>query len=202
MTRSGLKATMPLAVAAIILAASFEIGPRASEGSLLAADEELAQVEADRVVVAERCDVFKENARQICLALADGEALVARAQLELRREPGPERERALALAEGRAELGLSLRRCADWASARKEACSAQARAQFALAEGLADFQLELARARAGEGGEGAAARASERMRERSLQARFEEAKSRCVSLVAKAYEACVAQAKGRVGLAS
>lgn len=89
-----------------------------------------AQYRADQ----KKCSAFTENAKDICLAQANGTEKVARAELQSRRENTPEARHELRLAKAEAAHDIAKEKCDDMAGHHKDLCIKDALATFTRAK--------------------------------------------------------------------
>ena len=80
------------------------------------------------------CDSLKANAKDVCVAEAQGKQKVAKAELEADYKPGDKARYNVSLAKADAEYSLAKEKCDDKAGADKDACVKEAKAVEARAK--------------------------------------------------------------------
>lgn len=85
-----------------------------------------------------RCDSLAGNAKDICLAEAEGSEKVAKADLEAMYEPSKENSHKVRIAKAEAEYAVAKERCDDQAGNSKEVCLKEAKAAEAAAKADAE----------------------------------------------------------------
>jgi hypothetical protein len=92
---------------------------------------EKERIGAEYDTAREKCNVFGGNAKDICLAQAKGNNLVARAELDERNEPSPKARYNVGIVKAEAEYNVARERCDERLGAAKDACLAEAKAALA-----------------------------------------------------------------------
>lgn len=174
----------PAHIAAAVLAALL-----GSAGVLQAADDLSARKEAiDQQYKTDRqaCGALAGNAKDVCIDEAEGKQKVARAELEVARDPSPRHHQKLAEARAEATYEVAKERCDDLGGNAKDVCVQDAKAAHtrALADAKAARTTAKARAEATED---------------KNEAQYKAAAERCDSLAGAAKDACVNDAKSRYG---
>jgi osmotically-inducible protein OsmY len=80
------------------------------------------------------CDSLKANAKDVCVAEAQGKRKVAKAELEADYKPGDRARYNVSIAKAEAEYALAKEKCDDKAGADKDACVKEAKAVEARAK--------------------------------------------------------------------
>jgi hypothetical protein len=73
-------------------------------------------------VAKKRCDRFRDNAKDICMAEGKGAANVALAELEARRHPGTKARYDVRIAKAQAVYAVAREKCDDLAGSANAAC--------------------------------------------------------------------------------
>lgn len=127
------KLIMTTIAAAVALA--FSTGAMAA--STMSKDEYTAdknKIAAELKAAKASCGSQKANAKDICIAEANGKEKVAKAELEARYMPSDKNSRAVKTAQASADYGVAKEKCDDKAGADKKACVKDAKAAEAKAK--------------------------------------------------------------------
>ena len=120
------------------VAAALGLPPTAGHAAMTKAqyNAEKERISAEYDTAREKCKVFGGNARDICLAQAKGNNLVARAELDERNEPSPKARYNVSIVKAEAEYDVAREKCDERTGEARNACLAEAKA--ALARGKAN----------------------------------------------------------------
>ena len=152
-----------------------------------------AQYKIDR----EACSSLSANARDICVAEAEGRNDVARAEAAVAYENTPATRENARVARARAAYAVAIEKCDDLAGNPKDVCVTEAKA--ALVRAKADARVDRV---AGNTGKGARANAQDVAREADAEKReadYKVALEKCDAFAGPAKEACVGNAKLQYG---
>jgi hypothetical protein len=92
---------------------------------------EKERISAEYDAARDKCKVFGGNAKDICMAQAKGNNLVARAELDERNEPSPKSRYKLSVVKAETEYDVAREKCDERAGAAKDACLVEAKAALA-----------------------------------------------------------------------
>ncbi|MCM2328923.1 MAG: BON domain-containing protein [Lysobacter sp.] len=88
------------------------------------------------------CDSLKANAKDVCVAEAQGKQKVAKAELEADYKPGDKARYNVSIAKAEAEYALAKEKCDDKAGADKDACVKESKAVEARAKADAKAAMQ------------------------------------------------------------
>lgn len=154
------------------------------------------------------CGSFSANARDICMAQANGNENVAKAELEARYKPSVEATYDVRTARADAAYAIAREKCDDLAGNAKDVCVKTAKADEVAAKADAGAQMKISIAN--EKAAGAASTAYNKANETSAEARkdaaadkrdaeFALAKQKCDAYAGDAKSSCMNDAKARFG---
>lgn len=141
----------------------------------------------------ERCDAFKANAKDVCVAQAKAERDVAIAELDRRNEPSPRRTEKVAMVRADSAYDVARERCDDLAGNSKDQCVKEAKTAHEKA--LADAKL----ARTTQDNRQSDREAAMKARAEKREADYELALQRCDALAGDARASCARDVKARFG---
>ena len=96
------------------------------------------RIEADYKAAKAKCDVLKDNAKDICNAQAKGDEKIAKAKLEAQYKPSPAHQEKVRRVEADAAYDIAKEKCDDQKGNAKDACQKEAKATHTSA--LADLK--------------------------------------------------------------
>lgn len=190
---------MKQAIITVAMAMAFGAGTAVAAGSAMSKEEHKAQeerIEADYKAAREQCDGMKDNAKDVCMAQAKGKHEVVKAQLEARRDPGPERDAQVRKKQAAADYNVAREKCDDLRRDARDACRKDAKATYEHAKGKA----KMAQA-AGDRGlnSGRSLEARQEARNASADAQYAAARERCETLSAQARDNCMNEVRRKYG---
>jgi hypothetical protein len=154
------------------------------------------------------CGSLSANAKDVCMAEANGKEKVAKAELEARYKPSERTSHAARVAKAQADYVVAREKCDDKAGNEKDVCVKEAKAAETRAKADAKAQMKItqankdaketsgeARMKAAETGANARKVAAEEKRD----ADYAVAKEKCDVYAGGAKDYCVNQAKARFG---
>lgn len=145
-------------------------------------------IQADLKTAKSGCDALSANAKDICIAKAEGSEKVAAAELEARYQPTDKTRYDVGVAKAEAAYAIAKEQCDDKAGNAKDVCLKEAKAAHTAAK--ADAKMK-----AKELSTDARQDAVEEKRE----ANYEVAKEKCDAFAGSAKDSCLAEAKARFG---
>lgn len=192
----------PLAVLAVALGAAFagHHAMAADPTPISKAEYKTGEdrIDAEYKVNKQKCAGLSGNTKDICKAEAEGIEKVAKAELEYRYKPSVNHAYEIREARADAQYEIAKEKCDDRAGNAKDVCQKEAKAAHvtAIADAkVARTDLETAMLR----GDRLAA-AEKTATGDKLAAEFSVAKERCDALAGNAKDACIADAKARLGI--
>jgi len=180
---------MAFAVAAALGYSS--IGVAALSKDERKAEEE--RISTAHKTAANQCDSLKGNAKDICVAEADGVKKIATADLEAREKGTVKAQTAARIARVEADYAVAKERCDDLAGNVKDVCVMDAKA--ALARGKADAKMERESREANRAAGERIADAQQAASRETAQAEYKAARERCDRYAGDAKDRCVSDAK-------
>ena len=161
-------------------------------------DIELNRLSADLKIARQHCDTMSGNARDICLAAANGANKVGRAELEARYKGTVQARFEAQVARAEADYDVAKERCDDFAGNAKDVCLKDAKAAFTRAKAGATVDRETRQANRDSQQKVADARreADNDVRKAEYAAALEH----CDSFAGSAKDRCVAEARLRFGM--
>lgn len=165
----------------------------------IAADYKTAKVD---------CDSFAGNAKDICMAQANGKEKVAITELDAENNPSANARYKVRIARADADYAVAKEKCDDRAGNIKDVCMKQAKAAEVAAK--ADATVQMKTANANEKAAATANKANNTAYEKSADARkdaasdkrdadYAVAKEKCDAFASNAKSNCLADAKVRFG---
>ena len=154
---------------------------------------EESRISAEHKSAKAQCDSLKGNAKDICMAEADGANKVAKADLEARDKGTPKARMDARLAGAEADYTVAKERCDDAAGNVKNVCVADAKAQLARAKAEAKVDREAREA------DVRVADAQQSASRDTAQAEYNAARERCDRFAGEVRDRCVNDAKARFG---
>ena len=154
------------------------------------------------------CDSFSANAKDVCMAEANGKEKVARAVLEAKYKPSKDASYKVRVAKAEADYAVAKEQCDDKAGNVKDVCIKEAKAAETAAKADAKAQMKTADANQKAAETSAAAR--NKANEKSADARkdaasdkrdadYAVAKEKCDAFAGDAKSNCISEAKARFG---
>ena len=165
---------------------------------LAALSKEERKAEEDRISAGhksakDQCDTLKANARDICVAEANGANKVAKANLDARDKGSLKAQTDARVARAEAEYDVAKERCDDLAGNVKHVCVMDAKA--ALARGKADAKLDRESKETSREASERLAQAQEAASRETARADFKAARERCDRYAGDTRDRCVSDAK-------
>ena len=154
---------------------------------------EESRISADYKTAKAKCDSLKGNAKDICMAEADGVHNVAKADLEAREKGTPKAQMDARLARADADYAVARERCDDAAGNVKDVCVADAKAGLARAKAEARVDREAREA------DVRVADAQQSAARETAQAEYNAARERCDRYAGDVRDRCINDAKARFG---
>jgi|SoiMethySBSTD1v2_1073268.scaffolds.fasta_scaffold323426_1 hypothetical protein len=173
-----------------------------SAAGLAALSKEERKAEEDRIsadykTAKAQCSTLKGNAKDICLAQADGANKVASAELEARDKGTLKAQSDARIARAEAEYMVARERCDDAAGNVKDVCVADAKAMLARAK--ADAKVERESKEANRVANERVADAQQAAAKETARADYDAARERCDRYAGDTRDRCVGDAKARFG---
>jgi len=199
---------LSISVIAIAIGLAFSFGAMAQG---MSKDEYKASTDA---IVAEfksakaSCDSLAANAKDVCMADANGKEKVAKAELEARYKPNEKARYDARIAKAQADYSVAKEKCDDKAGNEKDVCVKEAKAAETGAKADAKAQMKISQAnKAAKETSGEAqmkaneekATARKAAAEQKRDADYAVAKEKCDVYAGGAKDYCVNQAKARFG---
>jgi hypothetical protein len=183
---------------ALALAAAFGYS---SSGLAALSKEELKaeenRISAEHKTAKDQCDSLKANAKDICVAEANGANKIAKAQLEARDKGTLKAQANARLARVEADYAVAKERCDDLAGNVKDVCVMDAKA--ALARGKTDAKVEREAKEADRDANKRVAQVQEAASRETARAEYKAARERCDRYAGDAQDRCVSDAKVAFG---
>lgn len=171
------------------------------------------QTNRDRLAVEhqsakEGCNSMSGNARDICIAEANGQNRIALTELEAAYKPTAKNNAEVGAARAEAQYAVAVERCDDLAGNAKDVCVKEAKAAEVGAK--ADLKAHKKSREAGKVAEGKTGAAQDKARQKSSDARedasedkrdagYEVAKEKCDAFSGNAKDLCIDKAKLKFG---
>lgn len=165
-------------------------------------------IQADLKTAKSGCDALSANAKDICVAKAEGSEKVAAAELEARYQPTDKTRYDVGAAKAEAAHAIAKEQCDDRAGNAKDVCLKEAKAAQTAAKADAKSKMKVSQA----GGVAAETSADAKMKAKALStdarqdavaekraANYEVAKEKCDAFAGSAKDSCLAEAKARFG---
>ena len=184
-------------------ALAFSVGLAFSAGAMaenLSKEEYKAQkdgIAADFKAGKAACGSYAANAKDICMAEANGKQKVAKAELEARNQPTSKTRYEARTARAEAGYAVAMEKCDDLAGNGKDVCVKEAKAAQTAAKADAKAQMKTSDANAAAGEKSADARKDAAADKR--EADYAVAKAKCDAFASDAKDRCMANAKTRFG---
>src|SRR5262245_34276672 len=164
----------------------------------LAMSKEEHKAEEDRIsanhkTAKARCDGLRGNAKDICMAQADGAKKVVKADLEARDKGTVKAQNEGRIARAEADYAVAKERCDDAAGNVKDVCVAEAKA--ALTRGKAEAKVD----REAREADARVAEAQQAASKDTAKAEYNAARERCDRYAGDVRDRCVNEAKARFG---
>jgi len=154
---------------------------------------EESRINADYKNAKTRCDSLKGNAKDICMAEADGMHKVANADLDARDKGTPKAQMEARMARAEADYAVAKERCDDAAGNVKDVCIADAKAMLARAKADAKVDRETREANV------RVADAQQAASKETADAEYNAARERCDRFAGDARDRCINDAKVKFG---
>jgi hypothetical protein len=153
--------------------------------------------DAQQKIDNDACSSSSGNAKDVCLAEADGKGSIARAEAEAAYENTPKARESARVARAQARYDVAIEKCDDFAGNRKDVCVEESKAE--LVKGKADARVD--RVTADTRREAAAKQADARKGANAEMsgAEYNVAIEKCDALAGPAKDACVSDAKLQYG---
>jgi hypothetical protein len=183
-----------IATAVLLMSSAAAMGAGMSKDDYNASKDKIA---SDYKAAKAACGSFSGNAKDVCMADADGKLSIAKAQLDAAYEPTLKNryEVSIAVAEGR--YSVAREKCNAAAGNAKDVCIKQAEADEVAAK--ADAKVWLKSADAGEVASDKAATARADATADKANADYAVAKEKCDAYAGDAKASCLNDAKARFG---
>lgn len=169
-------------------------------GGLLSKDEikhDENQISATFKAQRLACDRYSGNAKNICLAEAKGNAMVANADLDARDKDTSKAREEVWIARAEATYSVAKLRCNEVAGNTRDVCLKDAQGEYAKAKADASLDRKISDTQKS---------ANERIRDAQIaanrtkrEADYKAARERCDSLAGSAKDSCIAQARAANG---
>lgn len=141
------------------------------------------------------CDSFSGNAKDICMAQAQGKEHVAKAELEARYKPSAKNHYQARIAQAEADYAVAKEKCDDKDGNVKDVCLKEAEAAQTTARANAKAQMKTSDANATADEKSADARRDATADKRD--AAYAVAREKCDSYAGDAKDRCLTDAKAR-----
>jgi len=167
--------------------------PMSKDGYALAKTNADAQYKIDK----DACSSLSGNAKDICIAEAQGKSDIAKADAEAAYENTPKAREGARVAYAQARYSVTIEKCDDLAGNRKDVCVKEAKAD--LVKGTADAKVDRV---ADVTNQDAATKQAEARKQASTDkndAEYAVAIEKCAALAGPAKDACVSKAKLQFG---
>jgi hypothetical protein len=152
---------------------------------------EESRISAEHKNAKNRCDSLKGNARDICMAEADGVHKIAKADLDARDKGTPKAQMEARMARAEADYAVAKERCDDAAGNVKDVCIADAKAMLARAKADAKVDRETREANV------RVADAQQAASKETADAEYKAARERCDRFAGDVRDRCINDAKVR-----
>ena len=153
------------------------------------------RIEADFKAGKAKCDGFRSNAKDICMAEAKGANKIAKAEFEARQQDTPKARYNVQVAKAEAAYGIATEKCDDLSGNSKDVCIKDAKAALTRAKADAKVDMEARNANHAAGERVADARRD--AAEDKRDANYAAAKARCDKFTGEVKDRCVADAKAQ-----
>ena len=167
--------------------------PMSKDSYAMAKTNADAQYKIDK----DACASLSGNAKDICIAQADGKEAVAKADAEAAYENTPKAREHARIAHAQAAYGVAKEKCDDLAGNRKDVCVKEADA--ALVKGKADAKVDRVAADTRKDAAAKQADASKEANADKRDAEYKVAIEKCDAFAGPTKEACVGNAKVQYG---
>ena len=145
-----------------------------------------------------KCESLASNAKDVCLAEANGIHRVAKAEFEQRKGDTPKSRYNVRIARAEADYGVAKEKCDDLSGNAKDVCVKDAKAALTRATADAKADLDSGKARAAASDRVAEVRQDAAAEKRNAD--YAAAKERCDTYSGDARDRCVADARARFGI--
>jgi hypothetical protein len=183
-----------LAAAVLLMSSAAAMGAAMSKDDYKANKDRIA---ADYKAAKADCGSYAGNAKDVCMADAEGKDKVAKAQLEAAYEPTLKNQYEVSIATAEGRYAVASEKCDALAGNTKDVCVKQAKADEIGAKADAEAWLKTAQAGQVAGDKAATARADATADK--LDADYSVAKEKCDTYAGDAKANCLADAKSRYG---
>jgi hypothetical protein len=143
------------------------------------------------------CASLASNAKDICVAEAQGKESVALAELDNGYKPTPKTQYKVSIAKGEATYGVAKQKCDDMAGNPKDVCVKEAKAALITVKADANMLMKTSATNAKAGLQTQEARADATADKRAAQLKVEQEK--CDALASTAKDTCLSAAKANFG---
>ena len=182
---------------AVAIGLAFSTGAMAIEMSKAEYTGQKGAIAAEFKSAKANCGGAAANAKDICIAKAQGSEQVAKAELEARYKPTEKSHYQVRVAKAEAAFAVANQECDDKAGNVKDVCVKQAKAAETSAKADAKAQRKITKA-TGIAGETAADARKEQAADKR-DAAYTVAKEKCDAFASDAKDRCMAEAKARYG---
>ncbi len=164
------------------------------------------KIVAEVRLVKARCTSLSGNANDICMAVAAGQEMVARAELEASYKPSPRASYKVRVAKAEANYAEANERCDDKSGNVKDVCVMEAKSAKTAAEADAEAQLKTTNAnvtaseKSAEARSDANSKASKARQDATadkIDAEYAVSKEKCDTFAGDAKDRCLDQAKAQ-----
>ena len=184
---------MTLAIAAAL--ASSGMGYAALSKEERKSEQE--RIDSNFKAARQRCNSLSGNARDICVAEANGAQKVAKADLEARDKGTAKAQENARIARAKADYAVAKEKCDDMAGNVKDVCLKDAKAALTRAEG--DAKVGRTALEADKERREKVADARRDADQHANQAAYDAARERCDTFAGDAKDRCISDAKARFG---
>jgi len=185
----------------IAFAVATTIGYSAIGHAALSKEERKAEqdrISAELKSAKESCAKLSGNAKDICVAEANGAGKVAKAELEARDKGTTRAQSQARIARAEADYAVARERCDDAAGNVKDVCLQDAKA--ALARGKADAKVDREAKDAAKDAHERVSDAQHAASKETAQAEYRAARERCDRYAGDVKDRCIREAKARFGM--
>lgn len=155
------------------------------------------RIKANYKTEKDACDSLSSNAKDICIAQANGKESVALAELDNRYDPSPKNQYRIHIAKGEAAYGVAIEKCDDLSGNPKDVCVKEAQAALTSAKADATVEIRTGDVNANARSEKNEVRADAAADKRA--AALSVAQEKCDALASTAKDKCLAAAKAKFG---
>jgi hypothetical protein len=153
--------------------------------------------DAQHKIDKDACSSLSGNAKDICVAQADGKDNIAKAEAEAAYENTPKARETARVAHAQANYNVANQKCDDLAGNRKDVCVKEAKAEFV--KGKADAKADRVTADTRQDAAVKQAEAKKDANADKRDAEYKVAVEKCDALAGAGKDACVSNAKAQYG---